>query len=313
MRVLSIGDQVQNGIFRIHSVFGRAVNWTDGTCVVSLVSPEIGAGPVNVVVEAMRAEVSAGGSAARETGFGRRSLIVAGEGASGRAVVVDGRSLDTARAASFESSIVLPPWDRRVLARNLDVLGRVLVESAPQRSLAFLLDPRRTAEFRPGFERAIATHIADCARDAVAWDVSRAVGRLKGCGFGLTPSGDDFICGMLVALHVGETGGDVSLEPLRTTIRDAAHTGNSLTDTFLALACDGCVSERTQRLVHALVAGSAADVVAAARRVIAVGETSGADFATGLLMNLRACAPRRAATPTWALARCGVGEVGFRC
>lgn len=288
MRVLSVGDCVPNGVFRLHSRFERAANFTGGRGVVSIVTPEVGAGPVNVVVEALAPTQA-------------RTLTIAGFGARGREIVLDGRALDTGDAAAHESCICLPRWSRHTLAANLTVLSVFLARCAPAKSLAFLLDTRRASDFRPGFERAVASHLRDCAMDAIHGDVIRAAHRMAGCGFGLTPSGDDFICGVLVAMRVGETADDVSLWPLRREIGAAARTGNILTDAFLSLACAGRASAKTQSLLHALVAGSPAEVVQAARAAVSAGETSGADFTVGLLMQLRAYMPRSVATKARAL------------
>jgi hypothetical protein len=286
MRVLSVGDRVPNGVFRLHSRFERVVNFTDGRGIVSVVTPEVGAGPVNVEVDIP----SALGS----------SLAVVGRGAGGREIVLDGGRLDTTGVATYDSGIDLPRLPIRAFAVNLAVLGEFLCRCAPPRSLAFLLDPRRESEFRPGFERAVAAHLRDCARDAVHGDVARAARRIAGCGFGLTPSGDDFICGVLIAMRVGETAGGVSLLPLRRAIAAAARTGSLLTDAFLSLACEGRVSAKTQALIHALVAGSRDDIVRRGRDVVSTGETSGADFSVGLLLQLRTHMPCPVAGSAWA-------------
>ncbi len=279
MRVLSVGDCVPNGTFRLHSRFERAVNFAGTRGVVSVVAPEVGGGPVNLVVDAIDPGPAAG-------------LTVTGSGARGRSVVFDGRPLDTEGATAHESCIRLPRWSSRTLAANLTTLSAFLTRCAPEKSLAFLLDPRRSSEFRPGFERAVAAHLRDCATDAMHGDVIRAAHRMAGCGFGLTPSGDDFVCGVLVAMRVGETADDVSLWPLRREIGEAARTGNVLTDAFLSHACAGRVSATTQALLHALVAGAGDDVAGAAREVVSTGETSGADFAVGLLLQLRTYLPQ---------------------
>ena len=43
MMLLSIGDKVREGTYRLHSRFRRAVNFTDGRRMVILVTPDIGA------------------------------------------------------------------------------------------------------------------------------------------------------------------------------------------------------------------------------------------------------------------------------
>ncbi len=50
MNLLSFGDQVERGSYTVHSRFKRAVNFSNGRRLVFLVSQEIGAGPLNIVL-----------------------------------------------------------------------------------------------------------------------------------------------------------------------------------------------------------------------------------------------------------------------
>ena len=54
MQVLSIGDRIVEGRHRIHSRFRRAVNFVYDRRLVSLVAPDVGAGPINIVVDELR-------------------------------------------------------------------------------------------------------------------------------------------------------------------------------------------------------------------------------------------------------------------
>lgn len=109
---------------------------------------------------------------------------------------------------------------------------------------------------------------------------------IAGCGFGLTPSGDDFICGMLVGLHVADRVRGNDFSRTREVVCRAAETRNFLSKAFLSLAYEGSVDARLKALIRALAGGEPAATRQCAESAISVGETSGADTLTGLYMTL---------------------------
>ncbi|TDC71371.1 DUF2877 domain-containing protein [Actinomadura sp. GC306] len=133
---------------------------------------------------------------------------------------------------------------------------------------------------------------AACAAGDLAGAVEAAE-RIVGLGPGLTPSGDDILCGLLVSLRL--VGG-------------AVHDGNGavhLAD-WLGAAVTADAGTRTTALaatlLHCATAGGAGAEVAAVlrcvagheppgtavRRLLAVGHTSGTDLAQGVLAGCRA-------------------------
>jgi hypothetical protein len=109
---------------------------------------------------------------------------------------------------------------------------------------------------------------------------------LKGCGLGLTPSGDDFIAGLLIGLHVLQKLSGQNLQPTIDAIFRAARGDNIFSNTFLDLARRGLLFGRIKALLLALISGSRGSVRRAAEALFAVGASSGADLATGLFMTL---------------------------
>lgn len=280
MQVVSIGDLIVEGRYRIHSRFRRAVNFADEEGIVSLVAQSVGAGPINIVVDELRT------ARVRALTVGTR---LAPGGTAPRPVVwLDDRPLDCSGARVYESDFDFPDRRTRGLRTRLEVLRGTLAETAPARSLVFLIDESRRAAFRPGFETAFAEHAANCVADILYGDMLRGISRLKGAGFGLTPSGDDFIRGLLVGMRLVETVYGTSLSLTRRYVCETALTGGTMSEVFLLLAADGRVGEKVKALLTALLGGRLRDVRAAARALCAVGETSGADFATGLLLTLDA-------------------------
>jgi hypothetical protein len=197
-------------------------------------------------------------------------------------ILLANRRWSLTEAQSYESSLhIYKEASGTVFRRNLKTLERFLAAEAHPKSLAFLLDDRRIANFRTSFEKAMVRRITEGVKRMPRRD---GVTRLAGCGFGLTPGGDDFIAGALVALNVLQalTGRD-----LRGTIQNIwlAGEGESLlSNAFLRLARDGKVTERSKDLVSALVGRSGAEVRRNARRLLDVGATSGADWMTGFVM-----------------------------
>lgn len=252
-----------DGAYVVHSRFNRVVNMTDGERLVALVKPGVEAGPVNIV--------TAGLDCARVCRLDVRA----------RRVIVDGRHCE-APDSVYRSGIDAGPNALPVLLGNVPELETSLLSLAADRSLAFLLDPERLSRLRPGFERNVAGHMLNCSRDAAHGDTLRGVRRMRGCGFGLTPSGDDFVVGFLTGMAILEKVTSRDLSASRAAVAAAGRTGNVMTDTFLDLAADGRASESMKNLASALTSGATPDVRAAVQRVCSIGATSGADAAVGL-------------------------------
>jgi hypothetical protein len=244
---MTIGDLVETGTYPFHSRFNRAVNFTDGHRLISVVDETIGDGPLNIVLRDF------------EAGQSRDPLRVFTD-----EFIFDGRKYPiTARYSS-----VIPGKPRN--------LSRFDITAAPPKSLAFLLDASREQNFRTGFERKFVEHVKYCVRQIFHGDQLAGVRALRGSGLGLTPSGDDFIAGHLIGLNLrGEPTDEVF---------EAARSDNIFSNTFLDLARQGRVFGRMKNLILALIDGRG--VRECAERLFAVGGTSGADLATGFLMTM---------------------------
>jgi hypothetical protein len=170
--------------------------------------------------------------------------------------------------------------------QNLPVARDALLEISSPQSLAFLIDPSRLDALRPGFEQVLAAHLGKAVTRIWAGDLASGVRMISGCGFGLTPSGDDFICGMLVGFRLLEQVCGRDLSKKIETVYHAAESDSFLSRNFLAMAYQGCVDARMKALLSALISGDEVVTRERTESVISVGETSGADLLTGLLMTL---------------------------
>ena len=117
------------------------------------------------------------------------------------------------------------------------------------------------------------------------------VAALVGAGPGLTPSGDDALCGVLLALRaVGGGAADAAAASVAGAVRAVAHATTSLSASLLGAAAQGYAVPEAVRLVRATVGGDARETSLALPAVLAIGHTSGADLVAGLAGTIDALA-----------------------
>ena len=110
--------------------------------------------------------------------------------------------------------------------------------------------------------------------------------RLIGLGEGLTPSGDDCVVGALAVLHRLAPEWLAVNEALRDRLAEAAMTRTTdVARNFLLEALEGRFAERVRDLV---IASSDEVATGAARELLAMGATSGADTLCGIRLACRA-------------------------
>ena len=175
------------------------------------------------------------------------------------------------------------PLEAAKLAPNLRVLERLLLATAPARSIAFLIDDRGGRTFASAFEKELARRLSAGVARLARGDLEGGAAELKGMGYGLTPSGDDFLAGFLLGMRAMEMAAGIDLAAERHAVREAARGANPFSEVMLRSAAEGRCFERANSLIQALFEGAEADVVRHARRLFAVGASSGADLAVGLL------------------------------
>jgi hypothetical protein len=110
----------------------------------------------------------------------------------------------------------------------------------------------------------------------------QGISRLAGLGGGLTPAGDDFIVGVLLAAWAGRYG--PSAEEFAMPLALAAQSRTTtLSGAYLRAAARGECTMAWHGLFEALLSGDHANAQAAIGSLLAVGHTSGADALSGFL------------------------------
>jgi len=265
--VLSFGDRISCGDYRVLSRFDKAINLLSGGRLACIVLDQIGGGPLNIVLSGpvlppiSRLQVSADCCVLEDMVLPRNPV--------------------------FDSSLPAGAVEPALLEKNLRALERILINTAHPKSLAFLLDAGRCGAMSSGFERALVGRFQACARAFQDDDLATGAKAARGAGFGLTPSGDDLLCGYLWGLHFLKGSGFPGLAPKIEEICRWAQSSNPLSQAFLSCAAQGRCFQRLRDLLAALSQDDPALLAARARGLLSAGETSGADTCVGLLMALR--------------------------
>jgi hypothetical protein len=272
----------------VHSVFPRACNvLLEDSHVISLLAPEVGRSAHGIRVSAGRAMrfdhiVGAGDRVQlneRSASFGARGLEVQLESA------LPWR--DALAAAAIQPGTEkfgrLYPEVRAALERGAAGLGCVFLDTAA-------LDSSGDAVARAAAKIA-AKQVPRLARATAALNAEvagSAASRLVGMGTGFTPAGDDFLIGWLAALALarGDDAGRIEfLSEFAERVSALRALTHPVSAQHLEDACQLRFSERLADFAAGLASGEPL-WREPLHRLLAVGHSSGADAAAGLLTAL---------------------------
>ena len=271
------------GTGRVAAVFARAIYLRTPRGWACAGPPGLGGGPLNLLCDLPDAM----DWAAR--GLRPGAAISIGEKAIdlGRGLVL---ALDGARVWQPAPS---GPWSQESLGKGLRALDRLTAGALPTAGLATFLRPDAVAASAEA--RKAAPNVAILyawlrgtpeSNASPSHSVLEAATRLLGLGPGLTPSGDDFLGGLLIALRLMNRG---ALSARLWTGLEAAAARRSLdlSVAHLSAAAAGRGSAALHAALNALVTGRADDLPAELERIEEIGHTSGWDALAGAVTALR--------------------------
>jgi len=259
---------------RVHSVFARAINFTGPRGrLYCLAAAELDDAPATVRVN------EKAGAALDTLGVRPGDEVVAVPGGLACGPV----AVSTAGVRPW--SAVLPSFPvgtagKCLLAANLAALRAVIAGNGRDGGLkAYIAGTSGDL-----FEQQLAARAAALAASLTRGDTAgflAAGRRLIGLGPGLTPAGDDFLAGLMLAVNMpaGPFGRD-SRRAVRE-LADGAATG-TVARAMLAHAARGRTRARIVALLTELTSGGEGETAAAAHAVLAGGAPSGTDQAAGL-------------------------------
>ena len=255
---------------QVLGVFERACDLItpDGN-VVTLVVPEIGNGPFNIVVDGNPAFFS-------EIEINTPVTLIKGLLQLGRLRV------DLRGAVVWEPR---PDWDtlrtrQATIVSCLPFLRTTCHRNAPDKTFLNLLNSSRLDD---DAALAIARSAGEALQNGWAGNQDQlqvATSTLAGLGNGLTPAGDDFLTGVMLWAWLTHP------DPLpfcHTLLQIAIPRTTTLSAAFLRAAAQGECNSSWHPLFTALSTRAESEIEGAAQRVLAHGATSGADTLAGFL------------------------------
>lgn len=113
--------------------------------------------------------------------------------------------------------------------------------------------------------------------------------RLLGLGRGLTPTGDDILCGALYGMCFLEKMGRYSkekLEQFRMDVKKSIHKTSDISQHFLRYAVEGMWGKKEEEFLLAFYSEKELDYREKAKQILQTGASSGVDQMTGILLTL---------------------------
>ncbi|MBA4311162.1 MAG: hypothetical protein C0417_00890 [Chlorobiaceae bacterium] len=269
IEIVSHGNQIRRGKYYLHSKFTLAVNFCSDDSFVFVVNKEVGSGPLNIVVQGVAVDSIS-------------SLEVGSDG-----FYLNGDKFYFDELKIYDSKLQISDFIEEKFNRNLSFFESTLIEFSPPKSLAFLLDESRRNEFTSSFEIEYIKRFENAVQLFLSDDFLHGIKILKGLGPGLTPSGDDFISGVLIALNLQSMINSSDNSNVIEQIYKTAESGNHFTTAFLRCAANGFLFEKFKRLIDSLLYAGEDEIIQNTRSLFTIGATSGADQAVGFLIGIK--------------------------
>ena len=271
----------------VHSVFDRAVNLVTPLGLVTLLPKCRPLYPFSVRIDTdipfpalgLRPDMSA--------------MLLPGEASAGTLRVDLTNALDTDLSVLERKELIVPPD----LSDRLERLAGVIGEEGKPEGMAPLVVHLAVGSSADYAERFPHNHytafllprvrrLFDALHTGQIVEISAAAGAMAGCGPGLTPSSDDFLCGMMAAMLArgGARGRVLRTMDITQRMGCAARVKtNVISGSFLIRSSQGLLSADVLDTVGQLFSnGPTQSLESAASRVITFGETSGTDILSGI-------------------------------
>jgi hypothetical protein len=285
LEAAAIGPGVPPGSFpvRIHSVFPHAVN----------LQPFAGGNLITILSRPSAGHPQSISLATTEDFIGLGLLAQSSGRCDPSGIVLDRPNAHPLRisfALAIRARLLPLPALRQLDASweaAVTMLAALQVQAGTDLRISTLLD-RDPAQGLLGQRLAAAALALGGSVRAGALDPARgAVTGLVGLGRGLTPSGDDFLCGFMTAAHCrcpGDCDAGPFLRGLQQVVLDHLPATNAISATLLRCAVEGKACAALAELAQALQGGR--ELRSALVGLCAFGHSSGMDIATGFLYGL---------------------------
>jgi hypothetical protein len=263
------------GAGRVAAVFARSFYLEGAAGMACVGGGSLGLGPLNAVCDAPSG-----------IDWPASGLLVgaAYRTAGDRLHVGDRFVFSTAAAVTWTPPPCPAGWRPDTLRRSLDDLDRRVANLVPKEGLAPLVFGGDDSAVGRAAQAPVAG-LRDWLAAEAPGDPSQWVRALIGLGPGLTPSGDDFLGGIMIVLHV--LGRRPALADLAVAVRASASATNPISRAHLVAAAHGQGSAAVHDLLDGLLRGEPSGLDDRLDAVDRIGHCSGWDALAGVVTALR--------------------------
>ena len=267
--LIGFGDCIRPGLYKILSRFSKAVNYVRNGRLVSFVTEDVGNGPVNVVL--------------KELNFQNINRVRITD----KDIEIGKSRIELIEHKKYDSSVTFKFINIPGFIKNLIYFKKIVLDTSSTKSFAFLLDEKRKEEFKSAFEKALMNRVMKGWQEINKHNYEKGTRLIKGTGYGFTPGGDDFISGFLSGLYFSKVAFGKDVSKIQELIYKESKTENIVSNNFIYCSFKGYFFEKTKNLIISLVEGGEKEIMTDALKVLSPGETSGADFAAGLIGSIQ--------------------------
>ena len=187
----------------------------------------------------------------------------------------------------YEPDLHYRDIDFTVFESNLLHIPALYLHLFPEKSLIFLLNSENEKFFTSGFDRQFMINAKNSTELILSGEIVKGIETIRGTGYGLTPSGDDFIAGFLLGIHYNECKYKMDFSALRDSIYDIAAGRNQLINSFLLQAKKRKYSAPLKKILLLLCGASHSSIGDALKGLLSTGATSGADLFSGYIFPIK--------------------------
>lgn len=264
IQLQSIGDCFPAGAFdNIYSYHDRVVNFSYENIVISAAEAGIFPGPFRIILCRFPHEG-----------------IYRIEHSPPAVIINDAICMDYVPAHIYNSSLFSDISYFHHISSGIQVFEQYFMSRFYNQGIVSLLSEKTVIAGDSLFEKELANQFTEAYSDLLSGNILSAVYGFKGRGFGMTPTGDDFLAGLLTGLDVREQSGEKDLSDTRYSIYKHALGENLLSNSFLYQAYYRLYNADWKDLLDALFLRSP-QCYSFMERIACCGKSSGIDTLTG--------------------------------
>jgi hypothetical protein len=188
---------------------------------------------------------------------------------------------------TWECSLPNYPLDDRRLTENLNIMRNHISIYGKSGGMKTNLQTKKTFEMEMSrmLEERSQSLLGSLVNKNMNDALHHAIG-IVGLGPGLTPSGDDFLTGLMTVLNIPNIPPNPFKEFCQQVVMRAKTLTNEISYMTLRKASIGKVRESIVHLLHSAINGDQKELLSSLEKVLNIGSSSGTDIALGLVSGL---------------------------